>query len=108
MIRRPPRSPLFPYTTLSRSSRGEPLPAGRLPAVPFQDDRLREDMDEDHRRDPGGDPRPCLPVVGRLEKVRLEVVLLVAVRREKIGRASCRGRGEISVVAGSFKKKRGR
>src|SRR4051812_49502067 len=38
MIRRPPRSPLFPYTTLSRSHPGigadpdEPEPAGKVPA----------------------------------------------------------------------------
>src|SRR3712207_8128508 len=31
MIRRPPRSPLFPYTTLFRSVRGKPR-FGRLPA----------------------------------------------------------------------------
>src|SRR3712207_9007756 len=36
MIRRPPKSPLFPYTTLSRScytrrSRGEPAPPRRSP-----------------------------------------------------------------------------
>src|SRR5690242_21283660 len=28
MIRRPPRSTLFPYTTLFRSSYGQPLPTG--------------------------------------------------------------------------------
>src|SRR5258707_11607677 len=32
MIRRPPRSTLFPYTTLFRSDRGNPLGQGRLPA----------------------------------------------------------------------------
>src|SRR2546427_5833291 len=30
MIRRPPRSTLFPYTTLFRSSRGEPRGAARV------------------------------------------------------------------------------
>src|SRR2546430_15094351 len=41
MIRRPPRSPLFPYTTLSRSS--EPWWVGhRSPALPVQ--RLRTGM----------------------------------------------------------------
>src|SRR3712207_4209449 len=31
MIRRPPRSTLFPYTTLFRSARGAPTPVGRTP-----------------------------------------------------------------------------
>src|SRR3712207_6919409 len=32
MIRRPPRSTLFPYTTLFRSRRGPPGPVRRLPS----------------------------------------------------------------------------
>src|SRR3712207_8410882 len=37
MIRRPPRSTLFPYTTLFRSGRGTPLDRlGRDPAVDLQ------------------------------------------------------------------------
>src|SRR3712207_7836213 len=59
MIRRPPRSTLFPYTTLFRSA--EELPehpraaGGRgRPGGPHQGRRLEED-----RRAPGGDrPRP--------------------------------------------------
>src|SRR5256885_11567485 len=36
MIRRPPRSPLFPYTPLSRSPAGHPpLRAALFPAPPF-------------------------------------------------------------------------
>src|SRR2546427_9498722 len=51
MIRRPPRSTLFPYTTLFRSGdgpRGAPggaahrRPLGRGPRLPRADDRLRE------------------------------------------------------------------
>src|SRR3712207_457312 len=33
MIRRPPRSTLFPYTTLFRSARGRPVSSGRLAAA---------------------------------------------------------------------------
>src|SRR5438874_13086568 len=33
MIRRPPRSTLFPYTTLFRSDRGRPLPEPRAEAL---------------------------------------------------------------------------
>src|SRR5260370_28850773 len=45
MIRRPPRSTLFPYTTLFRSvievaNRGEPIPRGSLPLI-FEAFRLR-------------------------------------------------------------------
>src|SRR2546430_6832888 len=35
MIRRPPRSTLFPYTTLFRSRRDSALPAGQAPEVPL-------------------------------------------------------------------------
>src|SRR3712207_8773241 len=53
MIRRPPRSTLFPYTTLFRSHEGE-LPGPRLGPRP----RLRA-LRRDHRRDgrvrPAGD-----------------------------------------------------
>src|SRR2546429_5044991 len=42
MIRRPPRSTLFPYTTLFRSSR----PPGETPATPFRSrDRGRQGRD---------------------------------------------------------------
>src|SRR5690349_22743954 len=33
MIRRPPRSTLFPYTTLFRSTRAAPVPRARRPVV---------------------------------------------------------------------------
>src|SRR3712207_7487196 len=38
MIRRPPRSTLFPYTTLFRSRRAYGLPGGRQPALGQNDD----------------------------------------------------------------------
>src|SRR5438270_4327902 len=40
MIRRPPRSTLFPYTTLFRSQRGEPLHRN-------DQERIDEDADDD-------------------------------------------------------------
>src|SRR5256885_2880571 len=41
MIRRPPRSTLFPYTTLFRSARSRPIPlGGQQRAAPGQSDRL--------------------------------------------------------------------
>src|SRR3989454_5074918 len=36
MIRRPPRSTLFPYTTLFRSSRGNPRRGARAAAAPLR------------------------------------------------------------------------
>ena len=33
--------------------RGDDVQVGRLPALPLQDERLREDLDEDRQRDPG-------------------------------------------------------
>src|SRR5256885_10388095 len=43
MIRRPPRSTLFPYTTLFRSSRAE------LPGTPFAGEVLRREILERYR-----------------------------------------------------------
>src|SRR5437868_9971880 len=45
MIRRPPRSTLFPYTTLFRSGRGDRIPRARR-----RDGRLRGAEDRDRRR----------------------------------------------------------
>src|SRR3712207_7927807 len=48
MIRRPPRSTLFPYTTLFRSGRrGAPL-RDRVPAVPAQQPQGDADRDREH------------------------------------------------------------
>src|SRR3712207_8620313 len=71
MIRRPPRSTLFPYTTLFRSAhgpdgqrrrRGDPGPAGRLGALrhPRPADRARVPVPGDH------------PAGGRLRQDRSE------------------------------------
>src|SRR5205823_13618453 len=57
MIRRPPRSTLFPYTTLFRSS----LAGGREQAHPFLSEMVPEELDEEDPvavrlldRSPGG------------------------------------------------------
>src|SRR5258708_12591789 len=42
MIRRPPRSTPFPYTTLSRSPAGRPYPAKRVP------ERVKPQPEEQH------------------------------------------------------------
>src|SRR5215813_14501314 len=49
MIRRPPRSTLFPYTTLFRSDRGPRLSEGLGRADPFH--RHREPVQERHPRE---------------------------------------------------------
>src|SRR5207248_6418899 len=53
MIRRPPRSTLFPYTTLFRSRHGEPigvLHVHRLEVQPFTDeDRKSTRLNSSHR-----------------------------------------------------------
>src|SRR3712207_6934816 len=55
MIRRPPRSTLFPYTTLFRSGRGPPLAdRRRLPAPPARPARRTT------TRCPSSRPRPDL------------------------------------------------
>src|SRR5690348_17887035 len=53
MIRRPPRSTLFPYTTLFRSCLCELLEEGRGPQAPVRFDRLQrrrhdQDRSEEH------------------------------------------------------------
>src|SRR3712207_9018160 len=64
MIRRPPRSTLFPYTTLFRSGRRGAIEqgaggAGGEGAVGAVLRRGREDLLRLPRRERGGDPRPC-------------------------------------------------
>src|SRR3989442_6866215 len=71
MIRRPPRSTLFPYTTLFRSDHLEPArlreqPRGLLPVLPRRDDEgLRG-------REPGeelrGEPDPRVRLLDRSEE----------------------------------------
>src|SRR3712207_6891790 len=68
MIRRPPRSTLFPYTTLFRSARHRRRPRGQ-PEQPAGDRRRRRrDPQRDHRqpRRAVGAPRPpATPLRGR-------------------------------------------
>src|SRR3712207_8063923 len=66
MIRRPPRSTLFPYTTLFRSTSGGGPYGGHLPGVPRPDRAVRAPVPPQRsrtlaraRRCPGeGDPQP--------------------------------------------------
>src|SRR3712207_8287366 len=51
MIRRPPRSTLFPYTTLFRSHRHAGLPQARGVGEPLVADRVVAGGDDDRRRD---------------------------------------------------------
>src|SRR2546426_413687 len=79
MIRRPPRSTLFPYTTLFRSLAVPAAPANKLQLVP-------------------GENVPVPSLAKLTEPVGVE-------GDAEIGRASCREREQISVVAVSLKKK---
>src|SRR2546429_9574775 len=88
MIRRPPRSTLFPYTTLFRSdSPNHPNPSLRRVRTEGLIRRLSAMLGVNA---PG--TKPAVYALNPLD--------------HKIGRASCRERGEISVVAVSLKKKR--
>src|SRR3712207_7000421 len=62
MTRRPPRSTLFPYTTLFRSADGHPRPALRAAAVPALG-RPRRRRGRGRRVDPwtARRPRPARP-----------------------------------------------
>src|SRR3989449_9578454 len=106
MIRRPPRSTLFPYTTLFRSRRGADrrLAGWRRaggggvgpPACPRARPLSRGGgrRGERRRRSGAGDVHPSLPGPGG------------GPWSKQIGRGSCRERGENLVVAGSIKKKK--
>src|SRR2546426_10249837 len=103
MIRRPPRSPLFPYPPLFRSLAdvlAEPPPhvepqQWHLPRLAHRLGYLRQVADSQ-----GGEPgvADATAAARRGAGVR-------QVHRREIGRAAGRGRGEISVVGGSLKKK---
>src|SRR2546430_8190531 len=82
MIRRPPRSPLFPYTTLFRPPEPEPLAS----QVDQADDRLQEHVAD---RDP---PKlllePCSQLffaglIGAGRAVRVAKLLVAGVRSEE-------------------------
>src|SRR6201990_3701537 len=95
MIRRPPRSTLFPYTTLFRSHR--PLPRSR--AVPGEAagmqgadamrPRLRERRSEEHTSElQSHDNLVCRLLLGKSQPVA-RAVLVAGARR--VGRDSLRG-----------------
>src|SRR2546426_5810838 len=72
MIRRPPRSTLFPYTTLFRSLSRRPRPPGLVPAPPSRLRPRRRAVSPLRRADPRAAHRrpvelllPALPGVGR-------------------------------------------
>src|SRR3989449_8799526 len=95
MIRRPPRSTLFPYTTLFRSKQellGNPFLELEEPDEE-REVQLSEDGDTPEEKEKTGDDEPDW------EKLLLD-------NGSEIGRASGRERVEISVGAGSFKKKK--
>src|SRR3712207_8723361 len=66
MIRRPPRSTLFPYTTLFRSVEGSPR-RGTAPDVALQAHQHRVRRRGPHQEQPG-----CLLLVNRRGAVRSE------------------------------------
>src|SRR2546422_9201584 len=90
MIRRPPRSTLFPYTTLFRS-KGDDSAGGIVRPVQGEGDRPR-------RISPQGEVRDVIHRPARRDR---------AASRGQIGRASRREREQISVVAVSLKKRGG-
>src|SRR3989441_12337098 len=117
MIRRPPRSTLFPYTTLFRSRDADET----LLVLPLDLHRTRRLLDVRDRGQEDGTPvvrrHEDPPQILRRPPVRLveldDDIVLVARprggedrRADEIGRASCRERGEISVGARSLKKKK--
>src|SRR3712207_8407034 len=77
MIRRPPRSPLFPYTTLFRSHGVDPfrLPAGQ--AVPqeveqFLPERLTAELLAERGQDPARYLHLCAFMTSQAEQARSE------------------------------------
>src|SRR2546428_10951670 len=106
MIRRPPRSPLFPYPPLSRSARWRHL-AFLRPPLPLP--RQHRDgppvalLRRGHGRDVE-EPQAGHLCVAAGEGEGDEEKQGDA--SEQIGRAAGRGRGEISVGAVSLKKKK--
>src|SRR2546422_11545391 len=88
MIRRPPRSTLFPYTTLFRSTLGANPEVHSLQLVPCRDDAPR-------RSAPGRIPNSQVleAVVPHVESHRLRLTVVpFELTSEEIGRASCRER----------------
>src|SRR2546422_11648112 len=102
MIRRPPRSTLFPYTTLFRSVRGDdPLPLGAV--LVFEDLTAQKELAAQRRQ--GEQTQLLTRVVARIaDEIKNPLVSintfieLIGERyddpdfRKQIGRASCRER----------------
>src|SRR2546430_17681307 len=99
MIRRPPRSTLFPYTTLSRSLGAvlagdvalDSLPPGAV---------IQSLLAKASTAVAGG------AIATAVIQLKLNGTLIGGGTINEIGRASCRERGENSVVAVSLKKKK--
>src|SRR5215211_9319055 len=95
MIRRPPRSTLFPYTTLFRAARAQPTPH----ALRVQG--LGGVLARDDRRPPRGGPRVVLsPAAARCRAGARSPLLLQRARRPRVRRRDRRAPGN-AVVAGS-------
>src|SRR5687768_18439013 len=62
MIRRPPRSTLFPYTTLFRSRVSFPLSAADLPPSPTKSSNLSETAEVPACNVPSRSPLPALAI----------------------------------------------
>ena len=83
-----------PHDAGDRLPRGDALQARRLRALPLQDERLRQDLDEDHRRHPGRrlharhprGPGAARPALRRHRDGRLRLV-----RRRRQLAARCSG-----------------
>src|SRR5256885_16334362 len=105
MIRRPPRSTLFPYTTLFRSAwlSGNGLPRRRPSAAPSSSRCETRSGPADRRA--ARQRRAGLPAAGRPGRAAHRPARGPGGRREN-GRASGVGREESSVGAGSIKKKK--
>src|SRR5258706_15844499 len=102
MIRRPPRSPLFPYTTLFRSLLvPRAVPPLKLASADQILPRLAVTAPPSAREEA---PSPTAWAIFGPQTPTSAAALPAA--PAKIGRASCRERVEISVVAVSLKKKK--
>src|SRR3712207_9351850 len=109
MIRRPPRSTLFPYTTLFRSDQADGAlvfsasygDEGRTAAEQITSGGLWQGLSavQQGRAFEVSDDRWFL-AIGPLGAGLVLDELERFAQQVEIGRASCRGRGSISVVAG--------
>src|SRR2546429_912609 len=82
MIRRPPRSTLFPYTTLFRSQAIHGLEAGAPPGLQVGLERFRQAAVDVGRH--GGDARPGGVVIGRDDELSELIQQRVLRRRQEL------------------------